>query len=176
MERAHRTSDGFWGWFLVLWGAIWLVGFLSTGLLMQARREALIPWVWGLLNAVGVIGSIRISLQMARRARMKSFTVWWPFIVWWFALAVFDLLLVWFLPIREGRQIAMLIVLSIALGYFQMGLLTHWLLSALGAFIGALAVLTAALFPQHLGLAMAVLGGGAMIGVGLWTLRYGNER
>ncbi len=176
MERAYRASDGSWGWFLVLWGAIWVVGFLSTGWLVRAQREALIPWVWGPLNAVGVIGSIGISLWIARRTRMKSFTIWWPFMAWWFALALFDLLLIRFLPIREGPQIAMLIVLSIALGYFQMGLFTHWLLSALGAFIGALAVLTAALFPQHLGLAMVVLGGGAMIGVGLWALRYGNAR
>ncbi len=171
MERARRTSDGFWGWFLVLWGAIWLVGFLSTGLLARAQREAVIPWVWAPLNAFGVIGSILLSLQMARRARTKSSTIWWPFMLWWFAMMVFDQLLVWFLPIREGHQIAILIVLTIALGYFQMGLFTHWLLSAIGAFIGALAVLTAVFMPQYVGLAMAVLGGGALIGGGLWALR-----
>lgn len=44
MERAPRTSNGTGAWFMVLWGAIWLVGFTGTHILVQTGREPLIQW------------------------------------------------------------------------------------------------------------------------------------
>lgn len=81
------------------------------------------------------------------------------------------ILLFWLFPVRSGQQIGLLIILTVALAYFQIGLFTHWLLSAMGLFIGALAVGATLLAPQYFNLAMAVLGAGALIGGGLWFLR-----
>ncbi len=174
MERARRASDGFGGWFMVLWGAIGLIGFSGTHFLIQSHQKALVPWLWLPLNLGGVIGSIYLSIRMSRQTRVRSSLLWRSILFWWLALGVFDFLLIWLLPVRE-EQVSLLIILTIALGYFQFGLFVHWSISAAGAFIGLIAVAAALLFPDWLNLAMAVLGGGALIGTGLLAVRYGAE-
>lgn len=171
MERARRASDGFAGWFMVLWGIIWFLGFTGTDVLIRIDRMELISWCWLVLNSLGLVGSLYLAIQMAQRARVKSSPLWHQFLLWWCALVLFDLLLFWLFPVRSGQQIGLLIILTVALAYFQIGLFTHWLLSAMGLFIGALAVGATLLAPQYFNLAMAVLGAGALIGGGLWFLR-----
>lgn len=174
MERARKASDGFGGWFMVLWGAIWLIGFSGTHFLIQNHQEALIPWLWLPLNAGGFIASFYLGIQMSRRTQVRSSLLWKSILFWWLALGGFDLLLIWLLPVR-GEQIPLLIILTFALGYFQFGLFIHWSISAVGVFISLTAAAAALLFPDWLNLAIAVLGGGALIGTGLLAVRYGAE-
>jgi len=175
MERVRRTSDGFGGWFMVLWGVIWFLGFTGTHILLYLQREDAINWLWTPLNALGVLGSVWLGIRMAQRARTKSSTLWVPLLLYWLALAAFDGVLIWQLRLyTNGRHMALLIVLTIALGYIQFGLFTHWSISAMGLFLGLLAVVLVTWLPAYFNLGFAVLGGGALIGGGLWILRYGG--
>jgi len=175
MERARRTSDGFGGWFMVLWGVIWFLGFTGTHILLHLQREQASNWLWALLDSLGILGSIYLGIRMARRARTRSSTLWGSILLWWLSLAAFDGALIWkFQLYTNGLHMALLIVLTIALGYVQFGLFTHWSISVIGLFLGLLAVVLATWLPAYFNLGIAVLGGGALIGGGLWTLRYGG--
>ncbi len=175
MERVRRTSDGFGGWFMVLWGVIWFLGFTGTHILLYLQREDAINWLWTPLNALGVLGSVWLGIRMAQRARTKSSSLWTSILFWWLALAAFDGVLIWqFRLYTNGLQMALLIVLTIALGYIQFGLFTHWSISVIGLFLGLLAVVLATWLPAYFNLGIAVLGSGALIGGGLWVLRYGG--
>ncbi len=112
---------------------------------------------------------------MAQRARTKSSSLWSSLLLYWLALAAFDGVLIWKLQLyTSGLHLALLIVLTIALGYVQFGLFTHWSISIIGLFIGLLAVALATWLPGYFNLGVALLGGGALIGGGLRALRYGR--
>jgi len=175
MEQARRASDGFGGWFMVLWGVIWFLGFTGTHILLHLQREQAINWLWTPLNTLGILGSVWLGIRMAQRARTKSSTLWAPLLLYWLALAAFDGVLIWQLRLyTNGLYVALLIVLTIALGYIQFGLFTHWSISVIGLFLGLLAVVLATWLPAYFNLGIAVLGGGTLIGGGLWVLRYGG--
>ena len=175
MERARRASDGFGGWFMVLWGVIWFIGFTGTHVLVRLQRQEATIWLWAPLNTLGVLGSIYLSIRMAQRARTKSSTLWAPLLLYWLALAAFDGVLIWQLRLyTNGLYVALLIVLTIALGYIQFGLFTHWSISVIGLFLGLVAVAMATWLPEYFNLGIAILGGGALIGGGLWAIRYGG--
>lgn len=175
MERARRTSGQPGGWFMVLWGIIWLLGFTGTHILVQTGREPLIQWLWTPLNLLGVLFSIGLGVWMGRREQRVSSAIWLPILLWWLALAAFDAVLIWrFRLFTDGSHIAFLIVLTIALGYVQFGLFTHWAISAIGLFIGLLATVMATWLPEYFNLGVALLGGGALIGGGIGFLRQGE--
>lgn len=174
MEQARRSSGGFGGWFMVLWGVIWLLGFAGTHFLWQVRRGDLVGWLWLPLDLAGVVGTLYFGVRMSRRARVRSSALWKLIVLWWLALAVFVLVLVWLLPVHE-EKIPLLIILTIGLGYFLFGLFAHWSISAVGVFLAVVAIGAALLFPDWLYLAVAVLGGGALIGTGFAAIRYGAE-
>lgn len=172
MERARRASDGFGGWFMVLWGVIWLVGFTGTHILTQTRFEPLIGRLWLVLDTLGILGSIYLGVRMGRRARTLSSTLWLPMFLWWLVLLAFDGVLIWkFRLYTSVADMVLLLVLTIALGYIQFGLFTHWAISVIGLFIGLLAVVMATWLPEYFNLGVAFLGGGALIGGGIGFLR-----
>ncbi|MCX8066969.1 MAG: hypothetical protein N3B68_03980 [Anaerolineae bacterium] len=172
MERARRTSDGFGGWFMVLWGTIWLVGFIGTHILTRADRGSLIGWLWLPLNTLGILGSTYLGFRMGQRARTKTSSLWLPLLLWWLALLAFDAVLIWRLQLYTNlSDLALLIVLTIALGYVQFGFFTHWAISLIGLFIGLLAVGLITWLPEYFHIGVAVLGGGALIGGGIGFLR-----
>lgn len=170
MESTRRATGGYGGWFGVLWGAVWFVGFLGT----QFLPNETIAWLWPVLNVIGAAGSIWLGVRMGRHGGVYS-PIWRPILIWWLALVVFDVLLVWLFHLYTGRDLTLLIVLTVALSYFQIGLFTHWAICGVGALIAALAVGVALLLPDYLYLAMAFLGGGLLAGSGLWFVHHENE-
>ncbi len=175
MERARRASDRTGGWFMVLWGVIWLVGFTGTHILVHLEHYPPINWLWAFLDTVGILGSIYLGVRMGQRTRKISSTIWLLILLWWLALAAFDAVLIWKLRLyTDWPNFALLMVLTIALGYIQFGLFTHWAISAIGLFIGVLAVALATWLPEYFSLGVALLGGGALIGGGIGFLRRGE--
>jgi hypothetical protein len=162
MERTRKATDKGGGWIMVLWGGIWFVGFLCS----QFVQNNVIAWIWAGLNTVGMGGTIWLALRM--RGRGVSSPFWRPIVFWWASLIAFDWLIVWLLHIRTGSDLLLLILLTVALGYVQFGLFTHWAISATGVALAALAVGATLLIPDYFYLAMAVLGGGVLAGTGLW--------
>jgi len=166
MERTRRVTGGGGGWIMVLWGGIWFVGFLVSQFVQQ---DAAIGWIWMVLNLLGMGGTALLALRM--RAKGVSTPFWGPIVVWWASLIAFDFLVVWLFHIGTERDLLLLILLSIALGYVQLGLFTHWVISAAGALLAVLAVGATLLLPDYFFLAMGVLGGGVLAGTGLWFVR-----
>jgi len=165
MERTRKTAGRGGGWIMVLWGGIWFVGFLCS----QFVQSNAIAWVWAVLNSLGMGGTIWLALRT--RGKGVSTPFWRPIVFWWVSLIAFDFLLVWLLRVGTGGDLLLLILLTLALGYVQFGLFTHWMISAIGVVLAALAVGATLLIPGYFYLAMGVLGGGVLAGTGLWFVR-----
>jgi hypothetical protein len=158
---------------MILWGIVWVLGFTATHVLLRLDLERAINPTWGVLNGVGVVISIWLGLRAQHRRGHRS-TLWRAVFLWWLALAVFDILLIWLFGLTRGQEIALLILLTIALGYFLFGLFTHWAISAIGIFLAVLSVAAALLFPAYFDLALGFLGGGVLIVSGVWFVRQGR--
>ncbi|MBN1934117.1 MAG: hypothetical protein JW934_05610 [Anaerolineae bacterium] len=165
MNRTRRTESGEGGWFMILWGIIWLLGFSAS----QFLPETISGWGWVVLNTTGITLTIWLAIRMGR-GNVKSPT-WRPIFFWWTSLALFDVLLIWLFDLRAGQDIILLMVLTIALGYVQFGLFSHWMISVIGILIAALAVGAALLIPDYFFVAMGLIGGGLLAGSGLWFVR-----
>ncbi len=173
MERTRRALGGHGGWFMVLWGVIWVLGFTATHIFLRQGMERAVNFTWGGLNGVGVAISIGLGVHAQRHQRYRSI-LWRAILLWWLALAVFDVLIIWLFGLTEGQKIALLILLTIALSYFLFGLFTHWAISAIGTFLAVLSIVAALLFPSYFDLAVGILGGGVLIASGVWFVRQGR--
>ncbi|MFQ6100175.1 MAG: hypothetical protein ACE5OS_02920 [Anaerolineae bacterium] len=169
MERTRRATGRYGGWFGVLWGSIWFVGFLGS----QFLPDEVAGWLWLGLDTFGTACSIWLGVHIGRHGAVRS-PVWRSVLFWFLALIVFDGLLMWLFDLNTGRDIALLIILTIALSSFQFGLFTSWKLSVIGALMTALAAGAAVLLPNYFHLVMAFLGGGLMVGSGVWFVRHGE--
>ncbi len=167
MERTRRDVGGVSGQFMVLWGAIWFVGFLANQYL---PAEAL-GWFWLGITVLGSAGSSWLGVHMGRRSGVRS-PIWRPILLWMVAMVVFVVLIAWLFDVDTTHDLALLIVLTVALNYFQVGLFTRWTVSGVGVALAALAVGTAVLLPDYFFLVMAFLSGGLLVGSGLWFMRH----
>jgi len=166
MNSARQASGREAGWFLILWGLIWLIGFCGS----QFLRGEVSGWLWTILNTLGGLLSIWLGVRMGRQVGEPSL-LWRIILMWWLALAFFAALVIWLFDLHELNQHVLVIVLTVALGYMQFGLFTHWSISVIGFVLGALAVAAAAWLPGILSLVMGFAGGGVLIGGGAWMLR-----
>jgi hypothetical protein len=164
MDRTRRAAGRHGGWFGVLWGAIWVVGFLSN----QYLPEDTAGWLWMVLDIGGGVASALIGARIARSGVRSP--LWARILLFFLALAVFDGLLVWLLGLRGMREVALLITLTVALASVQVGLFTSGPFTTIGLLVAAVAVGAIALVPGYFYLAMAGLGGLLMLG-GLWVVR-----
>jgi hypothetical protein len=171
MQRTRRAIGRQAGWFGVLWGIIWIVGFVGTHFLPMETAGKL----WTVLDLAGGAISIWIGTRMGKRVSgSRTRSVGRRIFGWWLTLILFMLVLVWLLELRTMREIALVIVLLIALSYIQMGLFSDGRLLTIGLLLAALVIGTWLLLPSYFFLIMAFLGGGLLIGSGIWFLRSGG--
>jgi hypothetical protein len=164
MDRTRRAAAQHGGWFGVLWGAIWVVGFLAN----QYLPEETAGLLWAILDVGGGAASALVGARLARRGVHSPL---WPRIILFFiALCVFDGLLVWLLGLRGMRQLALLITLTVALAFVQAGLFTSGPFGVVGLLVAAAAVGATVLVPEYFHLVMAGLGALLMCS-GLWVIR-----
>jgi hypothetical protein len=166
MARTRRSVGGFAGQFMVLWGTIWFLGFLAN----QYLSTRALGWFWLVASALGGAASGWLGVRLSRRSGVQT-SLWRPIILWMLALVAFVGLIVWLLALDSTRDIALLIVLVVALSYFQIGLFDRWTVSLVGAVLAVMAVITFRVLPDHFFLVMAFLSGGLLIGSGLWFMR-----
>lgn len=152
---------------MMVWGVIWVVGYVAMGLTPGARWG----WIWLVLDLVGLAA----TALMARRARMGSAAP----------------------PVAVGRRVVIpfLAITAFCFGLFAIfqsrsvnaylafpGLLAAVIYAAIGisgrtrfAWIGAALFVTTLLgfflFPGWLTFWMAATGGGGLILAGLWLWR-----
>jgi hypothetical protein len=167
MDRTRQEASGESGWFSVVGGMIWLVGFLGQ----QFLPEHLAGWAWAGVNTVGL--SV-IAWLMVRTARKDSASppMLRSIMLSWLALGIFDVLFIWLFEMETAYHFPLLILITIALGYVQMGLLAFYLpLIIAGIAIAAFVIGAFLLVQPYFFLSVALLGGGLLIGTGLWMVR-----
>ncbi len=166
MHKTRRSiASGGAYLFLIITGAVWLVGFLATQFL--APPITVFIWVGASLLGTGV--SILLGARMGRRLHSpsagpaaKRAGLFWVFLVF-FCLAAIAIA-----RPTDGRQVTMFIILFIMIGQLSMGLLVSFSSTWWALPIAALALAGYFLLPGYFYLWMAILVGGTMIALGIY--------
>lgn len=167
MKRTQREAGRHGGWFILIAGVMWLVGFTAN----QFLPEEYAGWTWSVVNLGGMSAMIWAGIRLMRHGDIR--TPWWkPIFFFWMTLAGFAMLLGWLFGVNNSIQIGLLAILVAALGYVQIGAIFQSLhISTTGILVAALTIGAFFLTPDYFLLAMALLGGGLLIGSGLWMIR-----
>ncbi|MFZ2096846.1 MAG: hypothetical protein WAV05_09430 [Anaerolineales bacterium] len=167
MRKTRRaiSSSGAYN-FLILWGAIWLVGFMNS----QFLPEKTASYVWMGLDILGGILSAVIGMRLKRGVRSstpitsgKRITAFWLLL---FLYCVAAIGIAW--PV-DGKQLAMFITLFVTIGWIAMGLLLSFASVWWGLGLVALSLIGYFFLPGIFYLWMAILGGGGMIALGIYV-------
>ncbi len=162
-RRAISSSGGYL--FLIVWGVIWLLGFLSSQFLSIETAG----YIWIGLDTFGGILSAVLGIRMGRGVRNSSPTISGKRIgTFWLLLFFYVIATVAISWPADGKQLAMYIILFVMVGWLAMGLLLSFASIWPGLIITALALVGYFLLPGIFYLWMAILGGGGMIALGLY--------
>jgi hypothetical protein len=167
MQKTRRaiSSSGAYN-FLILWGAIWMLGFLNSQFLTSKTSG----YVWIGLDILGGILSAIIGIRLNRGVRTSASTISGKRIaVFWLLLFFYCVIAVGVAWPVNGKELAMLIILFVTIGWIAMGLLLSF-----GSIWSALALLVLSLIgyfllPSIFYILMAILGGGGMIASGIYV-------
>ena len=151
--------------FLIVWGFVWLFGFLASHFI----SGTLIGYIWMGLDILGGLVSAVIGIRMGHNVRSPAGLASGKRIAWfWLLLFVYCFALILVASPVDGKQMAMIIILFVMIGWVAMGLLLSVASIKWGLGITALALIGYFLLPDFFYLWMAVLGGGSMIGLGFY--------
>ena len=162
-RRAISSSGAYL--FLILWGSVWLLGFLGSQFLPQEAGG----YAWMVLDILGGILSAVIGIRMNRGVRSSAPVANGKRIgLFWLLLFLYCLAAVAVSWPAGGKQMSMYIILFVMLGWMAMSLLLSFTSAWPGLILTALALIAYFLFPGLFYLLMAILGGGGMIALGLY--------
>ncbi|NJD60500.1 MAG: hypothetical protein C3F13_13340 [Anaerolineales bacterium] len=169
MQKTRRaiSSSGAYK-FLILWGVIWMFGFLGSQFLpAQAARYA-----WISLDIVGAVISAIIGARMNRGVRLSAApTTGKRIAFFWLLLFIYCYAAVAISWPVDAKQLALMIILFSTVGWVAMGLLLSFASVWWGLGLFALSLIGYFLLPGYFFLWMAILGGGGMIALGIY-IRY----
>lgn len=151
--------------FMILWGVIWLFGFLGS----QFLSPKMAGYAWAGLDILGGAISAMIGIRMGRAVRNPSASTTGKRVaIFWLLLFALCYLSIAIAQPVDGRQIAMFIILFCTVGWIAMGLLLSFVSIWPALVMMALAAIGYFLLPSIFYLWMAILGGGGLIGLGLY--------
>ncbi len=146
--------------YLILWGAIWVVGYVLSGLLPPHQ----IGWMW---LCVGLAGFAAMFLLPRRSGDGRAFrgqTVAITTVaIWAFITATY-----WVMQPTEGDQYLIFPPLMVGLVYALMGSIRRTRIMWVGMAVTALSVIGYAFLRPVLPFYLAAVGGGGLILGGLW--------
>ncbi len=164
-KTRHAISDSGSYKFLVVWGAIWLLGFLGSYFFSPETAG----YSWLILDVLGGILSAVIGVRMGRGVRRPSLSTTGKRIgLFWLLLFLYCVAAIFVAKSIDGKQLAMFIILFVTMGWLAMGLLLSFASVWWGLSLTVLALLAYFVFPGVFYLIMAFLGGGGMIALGLY--------
>jgi len=166
MHHTRRRAGEHGGWYMIIAGFMWLFGFIGQYFVPQDW----VGWLWLAVNGSGLLLMAWVTVQAGRSGSGVKNQLSYPIFVFWLSLMIFDLLLIWLFDI-SWDMVGLLALLTVALGYVLMGILYDWFISVIGCAIAVLSVGAFLLVPSHFSLVMGILGGGLLIGSGLWLRR-----
>jgi len=166
MKKTRRaiSSSGAYR-FLVVWGVVWLLGFLNS----QFLPDRTAGFVWMGLDILGGIASAVVGMRMNRGLRSASSTATGKRIAFfWLLLFCYCVAAITVAWPADGRQFAMFIILFVGVGWMAMGLLLSFASIWWGLVLTGLALVSYFLLLDIFYLVMSILGGGGMIALGLY--------
>jgi len=151
--------------FLIVWGAVWLMGFLANHF-VDPKTAGLF---WMVIDILGGVISAILGIRMSRKVRSPAGLASGKRIAWfWLILFIYCFSLILVVSPVDGKQMAMTIILFVMIGWIAMGLLLSAASVWWGLAITALALIGYFLLPDIFNLWMALLGGGGMIFLGVY--------
>ena len=167
-QMRRIVAQGGAPYYLILWGAIWTMGFGTSYFLGPGSKTAGIVWV--ALSTIGILASFGIGWKLGQRVRSpqgQRIGLLWLF--WLF----YGILIVTFAKPLSADQMSLLICLLVMMAYVTTGLFYRSrFLIGLGLAITALVVGGYLLVPGFFDLWMAILGGGSLMAAGVYILRF----
>ncbi len=151
------------GYMLIIWGIVWLVGFLGSQFLGEAQG-----YLWLVLDVFGIVGTAVVILKS--RSQVRS-THGKKIGIFWLILFVYGALIFWIAGPIQGDNYLLFITILVSFGYVVMGLWFSPPLLYIGLSITALALVGWQLIPAYLGAWLALVGGGGLIASGIFILR-----
>lgn len=166
-QMRRSLAHGGMPYYLIIWGIVWTVGFGSSHFFGPDSPRA--GTAWAVLDTLGVVASVLVGWRLRTRVRSPRYG---PAVglLFWLALIVYGVLIVYFAQPRSGNQLTLLISLLATFGYVATGIFYRSLfLSGLGALVTLIMVGGYLLVPASFNLWMAILGGGSLIAAGLYV-------
>lgn len=151
-------------YYVILWGAIWFLGFLSS----HFFRNFIQVWIWWILVILGIVFSIYLGIRTSSRIRTRGDRN--VGILWMAIMAYTGLLLLIAQPSSEEQGL-LLSVTFMMFGYVVMGLWLERAVAWTGLIITALAIVGYYLFFNYYFLWMAFLVGSTLMFSGFYMLR-----
>jgi hypothetical protein len=167
MQKTRRaiSSSGAYN-FMILWGIVWLLGFLNS----QFLPEKIVGFVWMGLDILGGVLSAFIGIRLNQGIRSSTSTLSGKRIaIFWLLLFLLCISAVWVAWPVDGKQLAMFIILFVTAGWIAMGMLLSFASTWWGLALVGLSMIGYFLLPGIFYLWMAILGGGGMIALGIYV-------
>jgi CHASE2 domain-containing sensor protein len=153
---------------LIITGIVWLVGFMAT----QFLPGEIVPYIWIGVSILGAILGSVLSMRLGKRMRSPTASATAKRIgTVWLLLGVYCLAAIAITWPLDGKQLTVLVVLFVLVGWLVMGLLLSITSIWPGLIIMALVLIGYFLLSDYFYLWMGILGGGGMIALGLY-IRY----
>lgn len=168
-QMKKSISSSYTSPFLVLWGLIWVLGFLGSHFWLSK-----VYLIWTVLDIIGIFGTFVITYWQIKRAdpvKVASQSKTFRQLFWfWFLLFGYAGLWLSFLKPHSGLQMNAFLCTLIMFAYIIMGMwLQEGCLIWLGIGITVTTVLAVVLIPHSwYCLWMAAAAGGPMLGTGLY--------
>lgn len=153
---------------LIVTGIVWLVGFICT----QFLPSEIVIYIWIGLSILGSTLGTVLGIRTSKRVRSPSVVPTAKRIgTIWLLLAVYCIAAIAVAWPIDGKQLTVLIVLFVMVGWLAMGLLLSFTPVWPGLIIIALVLIGYFFLPSIFYLWIGILGGGGMIALGLY-IRY----
>ncbi len=168
MRHAFSVAGG--AFYLILWGAIWLLGSLGSAFLPPAWAGTL----WMLLAGAGTIASFAAGARFGQKVRSE---IGKRIALFWLLLLAFSALIIALTAPADERLTTLLLILFPMFGYMVMGLWMWPVMLWAGLAVSVLALGGYWLFlqPQYFALWVGILGGGTLLGSGFYLQRTGGN-
>jgi len=166
-----RRGLAYYAYQQILWGLLWLVGFLVS----QFVQPAMLNWIWIAIPILGVIGSALMGISQGRRMRVTpdSRLAFISSRVGIFFGSLYGFGIVWFVIFQplNSLQIALFWITLVMFGYIVAGAwLRISLLIGIGVGVTVMSLLGYYLLPGYFYLWSAVFAGGTLLGSGIYIL------
>jgi hypothetical protein len=155
------------GWFFIVWGIIWFIGFMFSQFLPSISYI-----IWIILNVVGISVSIfLINLFYGRKSNHFFSGIGKKVFLVTFGIILFDVLMALSFKLYDVKEITLLIAFSTGVCYFIVGVFTLLRISIFGFILSITIFLTNLFFSSFLYLLTAIFCGGLFIISGIALLK-----